>query len=68
MSVKPEEAQLVNVTGQDLEEDAHGVFRIARTIRMPIRFRCVLRAPGDENGVRALPADVGSPWLRETVH
>ena len=31
-------------------------------------FRCALRAPGDENGVRALPADVGSPWLRETVH
>jgi hypothetical protein len=31
------------------------------------RFRCALRAPGDENGVSTWPADVGWPWLRETV-
>jgi hypothetical protein len=34
----------------------------------PLDFdaRCAL--PGMRMGVRALPADVGSPWLRETVH
>jgi Family of unknown function (DUF6262) len=33
----------------------------------PNRFRCARRAPGDENGVRTLPADVGWPWLCKTV-